>query len=1083
MSENSDKDSVCASVSAQTVTCPLLFATPTNAKLFIGNLPLYTKEDDIKKHIMEHVDDMEDFIVSATTRTSIKFGKPSCYGSVIVSCPAEALIPKINRSTMKGCKIKVSLFDSSRKRNDSLETEPKSAPPNSLTGIQHSYSQAYLPDNQEVCVIAMTTPPLTEKVPDEVLQNHFDNTDENFVKSFECFKCHQRPYFKLRLKFSSLDQAETAIFRMNGSMLLGKHKLKLMLERSSSRRHSLPVAAGCDNKAMHHRSNISSLSQALKVIQPAETFDCNNSMLDSGSTHDSSMSLKPIQRSFSVKVTNIKPNISKKVLSAHFYKAGRVIDCTIYGQEKYGIVTFKHNKQAEKAVLSLNGSILKCESVECILAVSLINPKPETDDLSENVSIPVIVPSSSKPIKLMDSMSTEQRTAEYCSVPSVVGECGSDKYVDYHRQGEGNNTVKVKSTAVVRSKKPPKPCISKPTKVIFHSSCMITSKAIFQEYMQHHIQSLQKTSGPALEYDVVDLHVHETSVEIEVLFSSHNQAKQVLKYIVQHDPNLVGHIACKHNPSSSGLEQKKAINDFRKSIATKLEYYTSKYCTKMAELQEKLEVLNAKHPKKGNIQLDEFLKLEPEIKAINQRITECENQYDEFKNFCDELLQKLEVFEAEACNTSIETIGKSRKHFGRECNRYQSALPMYAYRNYITRTILQSNVTILVGETGSGKSTQLVQYLYEAGLAETGIIVCTQPRKVAAISLAKHVSSEMGVTLGHELGYKTGLRGKYSEKTKVVYMTDHTLLNECIAESTFSKYSCLIIDEAHERSLSTDLLLAFIKQCLPQRHDLKVVITSATINPDLFVRYFGGNCPVIKVPGRTYPVDVIYCNEADSSPLERDYVKASVEQACELHENEPIGDFIVFLTSANEIEKACQLASKKLGDSAVILPLHGKLQPEDQQKVFKEYEKRKIVFSTNVAETSVTISGVKCIIDTGLSKELCFDPKKNINSLEVQLISKSSAEQRKGRAGRTSAGKCYRLYSEDVYAKMSDKSLPEILRVTLASTVLKLYEFGVTDVVSFNFVEEPDRATLEGAVESLKFLGAIEDGHLTDLGR
>ena len=238
-------------------------------------------------------------------------------------------------------------------------------------------------------------------------------------------------------------------------------------------------------------------------------------------------------------------------------------------------------------------------------------------------------------------------------------------------------------------------------------------------------------------------------------------------------------------------------------------------------------------------------------------------------------------------------------------------------------------------------------------------------------------------------------------------------------------------------------------------------------------------------------MNVLYCNESSpgssdtqpESPIERDYVRDAVEQACKLHDSEPYGDFVVFLTSANEIERACQLTSSKLGDSAVVLPLHGKLQPEDQQKVFMEYKSRKIVFSTNVAETSITIPGVKCIIDTGLAKEFYFDPKKNMNSLEVRLISKSSAEQRRGRAGRTSPGKCYRLYSKCVYGQMPSKSLPEILRVTLASTVLKLYEFGVTDIVGFNFVEEPDRATLKAAVESLEFQGAIKDGYLTEVGK
>lgn len=189
------------------------------------------------------------------------------------------------------------------------------------------------------------------------------------------------------------------------------------------------------------------------------------------------------------------------------------------------------------------------------------------------------------------------------------------------------------------------------------------------------------------------------------------------------------------------------------------------------------------------------------------------------------------------------------------------------------------------------------------------------------------------------------------------------------------------------------------------------------------------------------------------------------------------------MTSPGEIERACQTTTEQLGNTAAVLPLHGKLQPEEQQKVFKDFEERKIIFATNVAETSVTIPGIKYIVDTGLAKELCFDPKRNMNSLEVRVISKSSAEQRKGRAGRTSAGNCYRLYSQEDYKGMPDKMLPEILRVALTHTVLKLYEFGIANILAFEFVEQPDSTSLQAAIESLQFLGAVKDDQLTEMGR
>ena len=1045
-----------------------------NTTFFIGNLPLNAKRDDIKRHVIDHVSDMEeDWIISISVTTVRKYGKLSCHGSVTVSYPAKSLIPKINGSLMKDCKIKVTLFDGLRKRRNSL-LPPKppslSGPSTDTVKIQQCFSQVDLQEVQEINVIGMTTPPLTEEVPSDVLMDHFMKFSEHVVNC-ECFKCHSRPYFKIRLKFSTRDHAKTAIITMNGSMLLGKHKVKLQLEADKSRRHSLPTATNCDfyhSKHHHPRVASPSLPQKRKEIS---SFDHSSSLSEESEVLRTPP--KRIPQSYSIKVTNIKPHITKKALTAHFTTAGKVVDCKIFSHpEVYGIVTFKLKNQAEKAVLTLNESVLQFQSTESVIAVSKI---------SECLLYGSVLaePSAAKQSVVGDTYSEQGGFSSYTS--PRVEECKSEKSDSYllHRD-RNKHPIKSKST---KKKNTSEPCKLKHTKVIFELKYVI-DQSTFDEYIQHKAHSIKKHPGTALQYEIVQLCPLQEGVKIEVLFSSQNQAKHVLKKVVQHDPNIIGYIADKHNPLSNGFEQKRAIIDFKNSIEVKTKYYASKYSSKIECLQEGLKVHNAKRPKKMTLEL--FEKLEPERKAIQQQITECEHQYREFKCFCDQISKKLNLLEVEALETNMNMIKTLRKSFGRECNRYQSALPVYAYREYITTTIIGNSVTVLVGETGSGKSTQLVQYLYDAGLGSTGIIACTQPRKVAAISLAKHVCMEMGVTLGHELGYKTGVRGKYSAQTKVLYMTDHTLLNECIADPTFSKYSCLIIDEAHERSLSTDLLLAFIKQCLASRYDLKVVITSATIDPDLFVRYFGGVCPVIQVPGRTYPVDVIYCNESCSpsdSPLERDYVQDAIEQACILHEREPDGDFIVFLTSAIDIERACQLISRKLGDSAIVLPLHGKLQPEEQQKVFKEYEKRKIVFSTNVAETSITIPGVKCIIDTGLAKEYCFDPKKNMNSLEVRLISKSSAEQRKGRAGRTSAGKCYRLYSRDVYSRMSNKSLPEILRVTLASTVLKLYEFGVKDVVGFNFVEEPNGETLKAAVENLVFLGAIKDGCLTDLGK
>ena len=488
----------------------------------------------------------------------------------------------------------------------------------------------------------------------------------------------------------------------------------------------------------------------------------------------------------------------------------------------------------------------------------------------------------------------------------------------------------------------------------------------------------------------------------------------------------------------------------------------------------KLEAELSAFPKK--IPLHEFDQQEAKKELIRYSIKENTLRKEVFLKCCVEIQCKLESDEEH----SIDSL---RASFYREVQRYDKALPIYAHRLNFMKIIEAHQVCILIGETGSGKSTQLVQYLSEAGYASNGLIACTQPRKLAAISLAEHVSREVDEEVGETYGY-VAARSKKSEKTEVLYMTDHTLLNECIADPYLHKYSCLVIDEAHERSIHTDILIAFIKRCLPYREDLKVIITSATIDPTLFSVYFN-HCPIIEVPGRTYPVQV-NSDQSQLSILERDYVLEAVRKVQDIHiskRNEP-GDVLVFLTCPAEIERACKLAKEILKNDATVLPLHGKLQPEDQQKIFEctDGGKRKVVFSTNVAETSVTIPGIVYVIDTGLAKELCYDPQKNMNSLEIRPISKSSADQRKGRAGRTCPGECYRLYSETEYANMRSDSTPEILRITLAFAVMKLYEFGIQDIHSFEFVESPDRKALDEAIENLKFLGAIEDDKLTKLG-
>ena len=573
-------------------------------------------------------------------------------------------------------------------------------------------------------------------------------------------------------------------------------------------------------------------------------------------------------------------------------------------------------------------------------------------------------------------------------------------------------------------------------------------------------------------------------IEAEVQFMSVNKAKRVQRILSQKYPNIM--------VSLQGFASQILLSDIRElydTINGQKKSCIKQHRVKIQNVESKNQAL-----KQQKTQFADLQRALDERKCIQIQKQELKDQLKEFEWYCQNLLQLLQILKSEVYNYSTSRnvlqgrMSDLQQQFTVECVRFQKALPIYARRQEIIQSVHLNQVIIVIGETGSGKSTQLVQYLCDAGFANDGrIIACTQPRKVAAVTLADHVSTEMCCSRGTIVAHRVSTSSKIKKETKIVYLTDHSLVNECIKDQQFSRYSCLVIDEAHERSLHTDILLAFIKRCLPLRPDLKVIITSATIDPQLFVSYFG-SCPIVKVSGRTFPVDVVWnplkIDYSELSLSSHNYVKDAVDVVKRIHTEEPAGDILVFLTSPAEIERACQLVQESLDSAIVVLPLHGKLQPQDQQKVFEIYQaKRKIVFSTNVAETSLTIPGIKYIVDSGVAKELCFDPKRNMNSLEICTISKSSAEQRKGRAGRISAGKCYRLYTQEIYDKMLDRGLPEILRVHLTHAVLKLFEFGIDNILQFDFVEKPDALALKSAVDTLTFLTAIDGHKLTEVGK
>ena len=393
---------------------------------------------------------------------------------------------------------------------------------------------------------------------------------------------------------------------------------------------------------------------------------------------------------------------------------------------------------------------------------------------------------------------------------------------------------------------------------------------------------------------------------------------------------------------------------------------------------------------------------------------------------------------------------------------------------------------VLIGETGSGKSTQLVQFLADSGIAADQAIVCTQPRKIAATSLAHRVKDESSGCYGDDsiTSYPT-FSSFQKFDSNVIFTTDHCLLQHYMLDKNMSRISCIIVDEAHERSLNTDLLLALVKSLLFKRSDLRLIIMSATADAQQLSDYFCG-CGILHVVGRSFPVDIRYvpCDAEGSSANAASYVHDVVRMARDIHRTEEEGAVLAFLTSQNEVEWACENFD---APAAVALPLHGKLSFEEQFQVFQKYPgKRKIIFATNLAETSLTIPGVKYVIDSGMVKESRYEPASGMNVLRVCWISQSSANQRAGRAGRTEPGKCYRLYSESDFEIMPTSQEPEIRRVHLGIAVLRIFALGIKNAQDFDFVDAPSAEAIDMAVRNLVQLRAVEQQkgvfELTDEG-
>jgi ATP-dependent RNA helicase HrpA len=411
-------------------------------------------------------------------------------------------------------------------------------------------------------------------------------------------------------------------------------------------------------------------------------------------------------------------------------------------------------------------------------------------------------------------------------------------------------------------------------------------------------------------------------------------------------------------------------------------------------------------------------------------------------------------------------------------------LPVYQQRDRIVEALGKSQVVVVESPTGSGKTTQLPVILMEAGFAQSGVIGITQPRRIAAVSVSEFIARQLDTEVGGRVGYKMRFADKTSPSTVLKIMTDGILLQEMKLDYSLATYSCIVVDEAHERSLNIDFILGLLKRVLRDRPEFRVIVSSATINAEVFSEYFD-SCPIVRIDTPMYPVQVIYDTpRIQSDPDE--LVAKITEVVGRIVREEREGDVLIFL-GGEKLIKDCiaSLYMEPYREQLHLLPLYGRLSKEEQESVFLPAPKgkRKIIVSTNIAETSVTIDGITTVIDSGLSKMNFYNPRTFTSSLIEGPISKASANQRRGRAGRTQPGSCYRLYRRDEYERRALFTTEEIYRTDLSEVVLRMAEIGITDFQSFDFLSSPGREGIAGAVESLQLLEALEaDNTLSPIG-